>query len=693
MTPRFRRGILLLLPVLFAIVVSTAVPGLRWRLKVVLLKGLGSLPDISWTELAGMLRSRSGVYLAPLAETPNPNAVITNPRTDSVDVAAGARLFATQCASCHGDGGVGGRAPAFDQGVFAHGASDWAVYRSVKRGIPGTAMPPHAWPASDIWQVVEYVRSVDRSRPAMAASSSAPSATAAPVTFSDLVAAERDSADWRTYSGSYTSRRYSRLRKIDRGSVGRLRLRWMYQLPMKSEENIEASPLAVANVLYLTVPPNDVVAIDSRTGGLLWRYNRQLPDKLPTCCGRVNRGVAILGNMLYLATLDARLVALDAGTGNIKWETMVADPGEGYTITAAPLALDGLVITGVAGGEYGIRGFVDAYDAATGKRVWRFYTIPGPGEPGHETWTGDGWRTGGGPTWMTGSYDPDLGLLYWGTGNPGPTFDATGRPGDNLYTNSVLALEARTGKLRWHFQFTPHDALDYDAVEIPVLVDADVAGRQRRLLVTANRNGFYYVLDRATGQFLAGRPFARVTWAQGLDSTGRPVPAPGAMPSREGTLLYPYVGGATNWWSPAFSPRTNLFYVAAVERPGLFYAIPSKYRSGMEYMGGDAANVPGHQSVSVVRALSATTGALRWEHVQPSPRGNPGGLLATAGDLVFGGNDTRFYALDAATGRELWGFNTGGRIVAAPIAHVVDGREQISVVAGRVLLTFSLDGR
>jgi alcohol dehydrogenase (cytochrome c) len=574
--------------------------------------------------------------------------------------------------------------------VFARGASDWALYRSVRRGIPGTAMRPHAWPANDIWQVVAYVRSLDRSRTTTATGNRA---SAAPVTYADLVAAERDSADWRTYSGSYASHRYSHLRQIDRGSVSRLRLRWIYQLPMQSEERVEASPIAVANELYVTVPPNDVVAIDRRTGGLLWRYNRPLPDHLPTCCGRVNRGVAVLGKTVYLATLDARLVALDAASGKITWEAIVADPAEGYTITAAPLALDGLIITGVAGGEYGIRGMLDAYDATTGKRVWRFHTIPGPGEPGHETWTGDSWRRGGGPTWLTGSYDPDLGLLYWGTGNPGPVFDATVRPGDNLYTNSVLALEASTGKLRWHFQFTPNDAFDYDAVEIPVLVDADVAGRQRRLLVTANRNGFYYVLDRVTGQFLAGRSFARVTWAQGLDSAGRPVPTPGAVPSPQGTLVYPSDGGATNWWSPAFSPRTNLFYVAAVEKPGLFYSSPSKYRPGMEYAGGDAADVPGRRAVAVVRALSATTGILRWEHVLPVPDGNPGGVLATAGDLVFGGDVSRFYALDAETGRELWWFNTGGRIAAAPVAYLVDGREQISVIAGRALLTFSLDGR
>jgi alcohol dehydrogenase (cytochrome c) len=554
-------------------------------------------------------------------------------------------------------------------------------------------MPRHDWPASDIWQVVAYIRSLNGSRTGPNADSSAAAAPAPHVTFADLLTAERDSAEWRTYSGSYASRHYSRLHQIDRTNVRRLHLRWIYQLPTVSQEIAEASPLAVANVLYLTVPRNDVVAIDGRTGRLLWRYERQLPDNVRTCCGQVNRGVAMLGNVVYLATLDARLVALDAESGMVRWEVAVAEPADGFAITGAPLALDGLVITGVAGSEFGIRGFLDAYDAATGKRVWRFYTIPGPGEPGHETWTGDAWRTGGGATWMTGSYDPELGFLYWGIGNPAPDFDGTGRPGDNLYTSSVVALDARTGKLHWYFQFTPHDQFDYDAVEIPVLVNTGSAGRERRLLLTANRNGFYYVLDRVTGRFLAGRPYARVTWAQGLDSMGRPLPAAGAVPSPKGTVLYPSVHGATNWRPPAFSPRTNLFYVSAVEQPGLFFSSPWEYRRGERYDGGDAGALPNSKKVSLVRALSAFTGVLQWEHVLPFPEGRLGGLLTTAGDLVFGGNGPHFFALDAETGHELWAFTTGGRMASGPIAYLVDGRECISVLAGRTLLTFSLDGR
>jgi len=670
-----------------AVWMVTVTPGARWRAGVVWLKLEGRLSDVRWSELVEMLRPGTGMYLVPLVENPNPFMAITNPRTDSADVAAGAHRFAAECVSCHREGGAG---PDLGRGVFVHGASDWALYQSVRHGIVGTAMPPHPWPLKDIWQVVAYIRSLDR---ATAAAEPRGLHLPAPnLTFATLVATLRDSSDWPTYAGSYTGQRYSELAQIDRHTVGALRLAWMYQLPGRGADPTESTPLAVGGVLYFSASANDVVALDARTGDLAWTYHRDLPGELPTCCGRVNRGLALLGNTLYLATLDARLVALDAQTGRVRWQTTVADPADGYTITGAPLALNGLVITGVAGGEYGVRGFLDAYDATTGKRVWRFYVVPAPGDPGHETWTGDSWRQGGGPTWMTGSYDAQRGVLYWGTGNPGPTFDGTGRGGANLYTNSLLALDARTGTLGWYFQFTPHDVLDYDAVEVPVLVDSDSAGRRRHLVVTANRNGFYYVLDRESGRFFTGQPYARVTWAQGLDSEGHPIAAPTARPSPAGTLLYPNVGGATNWWPPAYSPQTGLFYVPTVERPGLFYSSPGGYRRGALYMGGDAGDVPNARPVSLVRALAVASGGIQWEHVLTIPTGNLAGLLATAGNVVFGGDGPRFYALDAETGAELWAFNTGGRINAAPIAYLAGGHEQVSVVAGRALVTFALAG-
>ncbi len=549
------------------------------------------------------------------------------------------------------------------------------------------------------WQLLAYVRSLTRTLQQGVSGeivNGGPIVAFKPVTYEQLLRAGIDEPDdWLTYSGSYDGQRYSRLDQINRGNVKELKLQWVFQLPTV-ETVVETTPLVVNGIMYLTQPPNDVLALDARLGQLLWSYRRELPPKLAVCCGLVNRGVAILGDRVYLATLDAHLVALDARNGKVIWDVEVADHRLGYSSTAAPLAIKDKIVVGIAGGEFGIRGFLDAFGAETGARVWRFYTVPGPGEPGYETWEGDSWKTGGAPTWMTGSFDPKLNLIYWGVGNPGPVFRGDGRHGDNLYSNSVVALDADTGKLRWHFQFTPHDEHDWDSNHIPVLVDTDFHGLHSELLLLANKNAFYYVLDRRSGKFLLGRAFANQTWADGLTPEGRPVVKPDSAPAPRGNLVYPSAGGATNWWSPSYDPVTGLFYIPAAERGAIYFKKTAgeldEYERGEFFVGSASQGITGEPRQTFVSAVAATTGALKWQYKFP-PREtylNVGGVLSTAGGLIFVGDDTVFYALDAETGKELWQVQTGGRILAAPITYVSGGRQQVTIAAGRAIFSFAV---
>ena len=508
------------------------------------------------------------------------------------------------------------------------------------------------------------------------------------VTYEDLVRADETPQNWITYSGQYHSQRFSRLDQINHHNVDRLELKWVRQLHTLSA--VETTPLVVDGVMYATMPNNVVLALDARTGRPFWTYEYPLPDILMLCCGKQSRGAAILGDRLFLGTLDAHLIALDIKTGALLWDTEVAEGLSGYSITNAPLVVKDMVVTGIAGGEYGIRGFVDAYDAATGERRWRTYTIPAPGEPGNDTWEGDSWKTGGAPTWVTGSYDPELELIYWGTGNPGPDWNGEAREGDNLYSDSMLALDADTGKLEWYFQFTPHDVHDWDTCQVPVLVDTEFGGRERKLLLLANRNGFFYALDRETGEFLRGTAFAKQTWAERLDDKGRPVRVPGMFPSPEGTLVYPSVNGAANWWSPSYSPATGLFYAMSYDGADTYYIAETEYREGELFVGGyPQRRVPQDTYTSAVRALDPETGERRWQFVvQPK---STSGLVSTAGNLVFGGTVAgNAFALDATTGKELWHASLGGNVRAGPVTYLVDGRQQVTVAAGHALFTFGL---
>jgi alcohol dehydrogenase (cytochrome c) len=503
------------------------------------------------------------------------------------------------------------------------------------------------------------------------------------VTYQDLKTA--DPGNWLTYSGSYSSQRHSLLKQIDTSTIQALVPKWIFHVP--GQERLESVPIVVNGVMYVT-QSREVYALDGRTGRLIWSY--RYPSKLGQ---GDNRGVAVYGNRVYFTTPDAFLIALDARTGNFLWQSKIAEAKDGYWAPAAPLALNGKIVTGVAPGDYGMNGLLAAFDAATGEQLWRWNAIPKPGEPGSETWAGDSWKTGGGNTWLTGSYDPELNLIYWGVGNPAPDFDGDVRKGDNLYTESMVALDADTGKLKWYFQFTPHDTADWDAVEIPVLVDAPFEGKTRKLLVQANRNGFYYVLDRTNGKFLNGTQFTpQLNWATGLTKEGKPIRVPGIEPSLQGTNVCPSVRGATNWMSPAYSPNTGYFYFEALDGCEVQLKAAQKFRpGGFPFDATGVTESPSGPLQTYIRAIGLTTGKLKWEYKLIGARMYGAGVLSTAGGLIFAGSpEGGFLALDAKTGKELWHFNTGKIIKASPVTYSFKGEQYVAVAAGSNVVAFGL---
>jgi len=523
----------------------------------------------------------------------------------------------------------------------------------------------------------------------------------APVSFDRIQNSSKEPQNWLTYSGNVLGQRYSELTQITPANVKNMEMQWAFQA--RSTEKFETTPLVVDGVMYITEAPNDVIALDAATGKTYWVYSYAPSTDSRPCCGRVNRGVAILGDTLFMATLDSHLVAIDATNGHPIWNTEVASAKAGYAMTLAPLVVKDKVIVGVAGGEYGIRGFVAAYDAKTGKEAWKFYTIPGPGEPGHESWAGDTWKHGGAPVWVTGSYDSTTNLTYWGVGNPGPDYHGNDRSGDNLYSDCVVALDADTGKLKWYFQFTPHDVYDYDAVQIPVLADMDWKGKQRKIMLWANRNGFYYALDRTTGEFLNGKPFSTVTWAAGLDERGRPMRVAANNPATAGPVTYPGPIGATNWYSPSYSPRTGLFYIPSWDNYHAQYVdAPVEFVEGRNYMGGSGRSaLPSplrapqtirhkqEDGYGSVRAIDPKTGERKWEFKMADVTSS--GILTTATDLLFtGSREGNFSALDARDGKLLWNISTGGEIAMGPMTYRVNGKQYITFAAGSSLFTFAL---
>jgi len=504
------------------------------------------------------------------------------------------------------------------------------------------------------------------------------------VTFERLVNSAKEPQNWLTYSGDYAGRRFSALDQVNTNTAPSLVAKWVYQTAATGK--FETTPVVVDGILYATGPDNRVFALDARTGRLIWNYQRQLPGDIRPCCGRINRGVAVLGNKVFLGTLDAHVMALDSRTGNVVWDITAADYRLGYSFSLAPLAVKDEIILGVSGGEYGIQGFIDAYDANTGKRKWRFDTVPGPGQPGHDSWEGESWKTGGAPAWMTGVYDPATNQLFWPTGNPAPSNRGEGRAGDNLYSNSLLALDPDTGKLNWYFQFTKHDEHDWDATQVPILIDSS----SQHLIAQANRNGFFYLLDRTTGKLLHANAYGKITWSDSKDAEGRPVANDVSSPTPEGRTVCPGALGATNWMSPSFDSQTSLFYVTVREQCDIFSTAPQPYIAGHAYYG--SAYFPSDKSgpySGSLKAIDPSNGQTKWEFQHISPTWS--GVLSTAGGLVFTGDaEGNFIALDAATGKPLWHFQMGGAVYASPMAFAVDGKEYVAIAAGSSLYTFGL---
>jgi len=515
----------------------------------------------------------------------------------------------------------------------------------------------------------------------------AASTASAQVTPQRLLDSAKEPQNWLMYSGDYAGHRHSTLRQINSSNVAALVPKWAFQT--MGTGKYESTSLVVDGVLYGTGSDDRAFALDARSGRPIWQYQRALPPDIRPCCGRVNRGFAILGDKVFLGTLDAHVIALDTKTGNVAWDVNTvggSDYNKGYSITLAPLVIKNLVLIGVSGGEYGIRGFIDAYDAATGARKWRFYTVPGPDEPGHETWEGDSWKIGGAPAWITGTYDPTTNTTFWTTGNPSPSNRGEGRAGDNLYSNSLLALDPDNGKLKWHFQFTKHDEHDYDATQVPVLVDDG----DRHLILQANRNGFFYVIDRANGKLFSATPYGRVTWSDSKDASGVPIERKEASPTLTGVPVCPGALGATNWFSPTYDPQTKLFYVTAREQCDIFSTAPQPYEAGHAFYG--SAYFPNDDTQpfwGAVRAIDPATSKIRWElkHLSPSWSG----VLSTAGGLVFTGDvDGNFMALDAATGKILWHFQCGASVYASPMTYAIDGKQYVAIAAGTALFAFGL---
>ena len=524
--------------------------------------------------------------------------------------------------------------------------------------------------------------------PAGQEKSTGPISTAIDVQPEDLLV-QPPVANWVSYNGDYTGRRFSNLAEITPANVANLRAQWIFHI--RDTTGLEVTPVVVNGIMFVT-SANDAFALDARTGRSIWHYSRPVTEGLiDDASQHHNRGVAVWHSKVFLETDNAHLLCLDARSGHLLWDVAYAEGNKNYGATSAPLVVKDKVIVGTSGGDDGVRGFIAAFDAKTGRQAWRFWTIPGPGEPGSESWPGDLYLRGGGTTWMPGTYDPELNTIYWGTSNAAPDFDGEPRPGDDLYTACVLALDPDTGKMKWYFQFTPHDLYDYDATETPVLVDAVYQGQPRRLLVQANRNGFLYVLDRTDGRFLSAVPFVtHLNWAKAIDAHGRPI-LTGREPSDQGTEICPSMIGATNWFSPSYNPATHLFYFLALEECGIFHRKPEKFAEGRGYYATGVKRVRGGPREKILLAYHLDSGAIEWRYPQTGDGGSAAGTMTTAGGLVFFGDDAEsFEAVEAKTGKPLWHFTTGQRFHASPMTYAVLGKQYVAIASGGDIFGFAL---
>jgi alcohol dehydrogenase (cytochrome c) len=631
---------------------------------------------------------------------------------------SGKLAYDTRCSRCHGGDATGGETgPNIVAQLGSRNDTELAAF--LRAGKPASGMPAFDLPPAEMNGLVQYLRALTP-----ISRTQAPTVVRRTIQTTDgraiqgQVVAEgmtdlqlrtddkriillrkegqrfrvvTSQVDWPTYNGDPGGNRYSKLTAIDKTNVAQLAPKWMFPLPNVTQ--VENTPLVVEGIMYVS-SANECWALDAGTGRLLWHYQRARTKGLAgNAAIGFNRGVASAGDRVFMLTDNAHLIALNRFNGELLWETEMADWHQNYNGTSAPLTVGGLVISGTAGGDEGVRGFVAAFDQATGHEVWRVWTVPKPGEPGSETWKGKDVEHRSGATWMTGTYDAQLDTIYWPVGNPGPDFTGAEREGDNLYTDSILALDPKTGKLKWYFQFTPHDVHDWDAQEPPVLVDTNWQGQPRKLLLQANRNGFFYVLDRIDGKLLLAKPFLKkLNWADGIGADGRPILKPPTVQANGDTYVCPGFQGGTNWFSTSFNPITGLYYFNALERCNVFSQSHGEWQSGKSYMGGTARPAPGETFEKYLRAINIQTGEIAWEvpQVSGSITASAGALTTASGVVFFGENSGSFMAVDAVDGRTLWQFQTNQVWKASPMTYMFDNSQYVAIAAGPDIVAFSL---
>ena len=628
----------------------------------------------------------------------------------------GRAAFESRCARCHGGDGNGGEmGPPI--AMRLPGLDDQQLAKLIHDGLPARGMPPSVITDAEVGDLIKFLRTIQRRAEAaplvrmklQTTDGKALDGHVLAEGFDDLQlrtddkrvhllrrAGERfrevtSSKDWPTYNGDPGGNRYTTLTQIDKTNVSRLVPKWVF--PFANAGQLQGTPVVVDGIMYVTAP-NECLALDAGTGRRIWQFKR--PRTAGITAGGANRGVGVAGDRVFMETDDAHIIALHRFTGELLWDTALDDWRKNYAASSAPLPAGNLVISGVSGGEHGANGFVAAHDQESGQEVWRFWTVPKPGAPGSETWQGKDIEHGGAPTWFTGSYDPELDVVYWPTGNPAKEYNGDDRQGDNLYASSILALDRKTGALKWHYQFTPHDLWDWDATQTSVLVDADWQGTPRKLMLHAARNGFFYVFDRRDGTLLLAKQFIKtLTWASGIGRDGRPIKLPNQEPSPAGTKVCPSQDGATNWYSPSFDPATKLYYIQTFEKCSVYTKSPqADWESGKSYLGGSQRTAPDPKPQRILRAIDIRTGSIAWELPQPGPANSWGGTLATATGLVmFGEEGGGFMAADAATGKPLWSFQTNATWKASPMTYLFDGQQYVAVAAGSNIIAFGLGTR
>jgi alcohol dehydrogenase (cytochrome c) len=638
-------------------------------------------------------------------------------RAQDAAVAAGRKTFESRCSVCHGADGNGGEmGPAIARRAVA--LTDPQLRTTILEGLPARGMPANAVPDSDMPALIAYVRTMrPRGAPGFPIYPLQAHLTSGQTLDGMVIAEGFDDAalrtpdkkihllrkldagqfrevtsetGWPTYNGDIGGNRFTRLAQIDKANVTRMGARWIFNLP--NVTGLEATPLVVDGVMYVTAG-NECYALDAGTGRQIWHYQRPRTKGLAGGgADGVNRGAAYSNGLIFMDTDNAHLIAIDRSDGTLKWDVEIADWHQNYSATSAPLTVGNLVITGTAGGEEGARGLIAAYDQSTGKEVWRFWTVPAPGEPAAATWKGKGIEHGGGVAWFTGVYDAETDTLFWQAGNPGEDYNGDDRAGDDLYSDCILALDAKTGKLKWYFQTTPHDLWDWDTTETPLVIDTNWQGQPRKLLVQGNRNGFFYVLDRTNGKMLLAKQFINeLTWAKGVGADGHPIFNPGQEPSEKGTRVCPSQDGATNWYSPSWNPATGLFYMQTNEKCSVYTKRPDEFTLGRSFLGGAQRVDTTPKPRRYLRALDLQTGNVKWEVPETGDANSWGGTVATATGLVFYGEDSgAFVAADASTGKTLWTFHANVNWKASPMVYQFDGKEMIGVVGGSSVIALGL---